>query len=305
MEEFYIILNQVIILFIILIIGYTAGKFKILDSAATKKLSEILLFIISPMMVLHSFFIEFSEERVINIFWVIGIGGFMFLVSILIAKFIYKGFSERIAPTLKFTAVLSNCGYIGLPILKALYGDDGAFYGSFYIVLFNVVLWSYGFMLFGGKGTKKQMIKKVLMNPSLIAVYLGLIIFFLRLPIPEPIAAAVNAVGNMTMPFSMLIIGGVISSAKLLSIFTDWRVYLSSGVRLILMPILALIFTRIANVPALPAAVVVVSLAMPSAVATTMFAEMFDKDAVFSSKCVAISTLFSIITVPLIILLMV
>ena len=301
MEEFKIVFNQVFILFIILIIGYVAGKFKVLDSNATKVLSEITLYVTSPMMVLNAFFIEFSRERLVNALWIIGIGGGMYLLSIIVCAIIYRGFDERISPVLKFTGIFSNCGYMGLPLLNALFGPDGVFYGSFYIVVFNIVLWSYGFMMFGGKGTKKEIIKKVLLNPSLIAVYTGLIIFLFRISVHSTIRGAVGAVGDMTMPISMLIIGGIISTVKLPKVFNDWRVYYSSGVRLILMPVLALILVRITGTPALPGAVVITALAMPAATSTTMFAEMYDKDSVFSSKCVTVSTLLSIIVAPILI----
>ncbi len=297
--EFSIVMNQVIILFVILIIGYVAGKFNILNAAGTKKLSEVLLFVTSPMMVFHSFFIEYSQERLVNILWIMGMALGMFLISILLSKLIYRSFDEKTKPVLLATAVFSNCGYMGLPLLKALFGDDGVFYGSFYIVVFYIFLWSYGFILFGGKGTKAQITRKVLTNPSLVAVYIGLIVFLFGIPVPSFIEGAVLAVGNMTMPLSMLIIGGVISSVKLATVFNDWRVYMASGVRLILMPLIAALIVGITGFPTQLGAILITALAMPAAAATTMFSEMFDKDAVFASKCVTISTLLSVLTIPL------
>jgi predicted permease len=299
--EFVIVLNQVMILFIILIIGFASGKFKILDSTATRKLSELLLNVCSPMLVFNSFLIEFSSERLINILWIVGAGGGMFLISILLANLIYKGFDETIKPVIISTAIFSNCGYMGLPLMKALFGEEGVFYGSFYIVLFNIALWSYGFILFGGKGTKAQIFRKVLVKPALIAVYVGMIIFISGIPVPTVIRDATKYVGDMTMPLSMLIIGGVISTVKLNTVFNDWRVYLSSSVRLIIMPLIAIFFARLIGAPELPAAVVATALAMPAAASTTMFSEMFDKNAVFSSKCVTVSTLLSIATIPLLV----
>ena len=301
MEEFHIVLNQVIILFIILIIGFVAGKFKIMDSFGTKKLSEVLLFITSPMMVFNSFFIEFSQKRLINLLWIIIMGGGMFLISIIVSKFIYKGFDEKISPVLRYTAIFSNCGNMGIPLMMALFGEDGVFYGSFYIVIFHTVLWSYGYMMFGGKGTKAQVTKNILTNPSIIAVYIGMIIFIFGISIPDPVRGAVKAVGDMTMPISMLVIGGLMSTTKLSAVFNDWRVYMSSAVRLVLMPLIAIFISRLIGAPALPSAVVATALAMPAATTATMFSEKFDKDAVFASKCVTVSTLLSIITAPLLI----
>jgi predicted permease len=299
--QFNVVLNQVIILFIILAIGYVAGKFNILDSNGTKKLSEILLYISTPMMIFNSFFIDFSQERLVNTIWVIGFTTFMFIVSITLSKLIYGKFNERTAPVLRFTAIFSNCGYIGLPLMRAVFGEEGAFYGSFYIVLFNVFLWSYGYMMFGGKDTKAKTLKRVLLSPAIIAVYIGTIVFLFSIPIPSTIKGAIKAVGDTTMPLSMLIVGGVISTARLVTLFNDWKVYLSSIVRLILMPALAFLIALLVGVPYLPAAVTVTALAMPAAANATIFSEMFGKDAVFASKCVAVSNLLSIITAPVLI----
>lgn len=299
--ESSIIFNQVLILFIILAIGYVAGKFKILDSSGTKKLSEVLLFVAAPMMVLGAFFIEFSKERLVNIIWIVGFATFMFIVSIMLSKLIYRRFHEMTAPVLRFAAVFSNCGYMGLPLMKAIFGDEGAFYGSFYIVVFHVFLWSYGYVIFGSKDRQSGILKRVLLNPSIIALYIGTIIFIFSIPVPLPIKGAVKAVGDMTLPLSMLIIGGVISTSRIVTLFTDWKVYLASFVRLILMPSLAFFIALIVGVPSLPAAITVTALAMPVAANATIFSEMFGKDAVFGSKCIAVSNLLSILTAPLII----
>lgn len=299
--DLILILNQVLILFIIMLLGYVAGKAGVIDPTASKKLSGVMLYVTSPMLVLKSFFITFTTERLINVFWMMGMALFMYLLSIWLSRLIYGRFSEEAAPILRFSAVFSNCGYMGLPIMYALYGDDGVFYGSFYIVAFNIILWTYGYVMFGGRGTKREIVAKVFANPCIVAVYVGMIIFIFHIPIPEPVESAVTIVGDMTMPISMLIIGAVISSAKLKDIFSDWRVYLSSFVRLILMPLIALALTRIPGIPPTPAAVLITALAMPVGANTTVFAEMFDKDAVFASKCVSVSTLLSIITIPAIV----
>lgn len=302
--EFNVVLNQVIILFVILIIGFVAGKKNIIDSTGTKKLSELLLFVSAPMMVFKSFLVEYTYERLTNILWVSGSSFIMFVITIIISKYIYKGFNEQLKPILRFTAIFSNCGYVGLPLLKAILGDDGVFYGSFYVVVFHAVLWSYGYMMFGEKESNQQAIKRLLRTPSIIAFLIGIVVFLLKIPVPNAIKDATSAVGDMTMPLSMLIIGGVMSTSKLVTVFNDWRVYLASFVRLIAMPLLGLLLSRIMGVPVFPTAVLVTALAMPAAANTTIFAERADKDAVFASNCVTVSTLLSIITIPLIITIM-
>ncbi len=299
--RFEIVLNQVLILFLILLVGYVAAKAKILDSPTIRKLSEILLYVASPMLILNSFLFEFSMERLKNAGWVILASGGFFLFSVGLSRLMFHRFNEKVNPVLRFTAIFSNCGYMGLPMMMALYGEDGVFYGSFYIIMFHITLWTLGVRIFGVGGAQTGGWKKILLNPSLIAVYVGMIIFVARIPMPQVVVGAVSAVGNMTMPLSMLIIGAVLSQAKLGTVFNDPKVYLASAIRLVVMPLLALLLARLVGLPALPSAVLVTAVAMPAAANITIFAEMFDKDSVFASKCVSVSTLLSILTAPLII----
>ncbi len=298
--RFEIVLNQVLILFLILLVGYVAARAKILDGPAVRKLSEVLLYVASPMLVFKSFIFEFSMERLANAGWVVLASGTFFLITVFLSKVMFARFSERVNPVLRFTAIFSNCGYMGLPMMKALYGDDGVFYGSFYIVMFHIILWTFGVRIFG-QDAETGGWKKIFLNPSILAVYIGMAVFVLQIPVPGVMEGAVKAVGDMTMPLSMLIIGAVISTAKPKEIFNDPKVYLASSIRLIIMPLLALLLTRLVGLPALPSAVIVTAVAMPAAANITIFAEMFNKDSVFASKCVSVSTLLSILTAPVII----
>lgn len=301
MQELIIVVNQVAILYVIMFIGVIAGKFKILDSNGTKKLSEFLLYVASPMMVLRSFFIEYTTERLKNIFGVVLATTLMFCISINLSKLIYLKFDKRIKPVLRFTAIYSNCGYVGLPLLFNLFGDEGLFYGSFYLMIFQIFTWSQGYIMFGGEGDKKKIAKKVLTFPGIIAVYVGFIIFIFQIPVPKPISEAVSAVGNMTMPLGMLIIGAVMSTSRLVDILNDWRAYYSSVIRLIIMPLLGLLVASLLRLQLLPRMVLVTALAMPSATNTTIFAELYDKDSLLAARCVAISALFAIVTIPFVI----
>ncbi len=300
MNEFFIILDQVLILLLILLVGYAAGKIGILDHETTRKLSSIILYITTPMTIVNSFFIEFTSERLSGLLWTLGFSCVTFALAIFIARFIFRRFADEDAAVMKFTTVFSNATYMGFPLMTALFGDLGVFYGSFYSVTFTILLFSYGFMLFGGKGDKKAIAKKVLTNSSMVAVYVGVIIFLFQIPVPSVVKRSVSAIGAMTMPASMLVVGGVISMAKLREVFTDYKVYFASAIRLIVMPLIGLLLVLIIGVPTLPATVILTALAMPAATSTTMFAEMAGRGSSLSSRIVAVSTVLSLITAPLV-----
>lgn len=305
--NFQIVLNQVLILFIILIIGFVAGKTGIIAGGASKKLSELLLYITSPMMVLGSFFFEYSADKMRNALLVLLFGSVFFLFSILISTFLYKNYDSKVKPILRFTAVFSNCGFMGLPMMKALFGDEGVFLGSFYVGAFNLFVWTFGLSMFSeikGREGIRGSLKNALLNPALVALYVGVIVFVFQIPLPGAVKQAVKYVGDMTLPLSMLIIGALISTAKVRTLLNDFKVYYASAVRLIILPLAAYGILSLVGAPKMVTAIIVTAAAMPIAANTTIFAEMFDKDSVFASKAVTLSTMLSIITVPVIIALL-
>jgi len=302
--KFDIVLNQVVILFIIMIAGIAAAKAGIISYGVSKKLSELLLYVSSPMMVLSSFFFEYSLDKLLDALLVFALGSIFFILTIILSKVLFTGSDEKKKPILRFAIAFPNSGFIGLPMLKALFGNDGVFYGSFYVIAFNIFAWTLGITMFnGGKGGKEAVktLKKALLNPVIIAVYIGLVIFVLRIPIPGAVKEAVDYMGNMTLPLSMLIVGSLISTVKFKTLFSDIKVYYVSFIRLIAVPLLAYFLMSFAGLPQIPVSIVVTALAMPAATSTTIFANIFDKDEVFASKIVIFSTLFSILTAPLIV----
>jgi LL-diaminopimelate aminotransferase len=132
--KFDIVLNQVIILFIIMITGIAAAKAGVISDGTSKKLSELLIYVTNPMMVLGSFFFEYSLEKLFDGLLVFVIGSIFFILTIILSKIIFSRHDEKKTPVLRFAMVFPNCGFVGLPMMKALFGNDGVFYGSFYVV---------------------------------------------------------------------------------------------------------------------------------------------------------------------------
>lgn len=301
MNEFRIILEQVSVLLIILAIGYAAGRIGFMDAATSKKLSHIVLYITTPMTILNAFFIDYEQEHLTGMLWTMGFALLTFLVTIPISRLIFRRSKPDDRAVMNFTSVFSNATYMGFPLLTALFGDLGVFYGSFYTVVFTVFLFSYGSMLFSGQASFKATLKQVLTNTTMIAVYVGVIIFFLRIPIPTVVQKSVSAIGSITMPASMLVIGGVISTAKLREVFLDYKVYLASAIRLILMPLVGLGLAMLFRIPTMPATIIVTCMAMPAATSTTMFAELAGRGSALSSRVVTVSTILSLATAPLLV----
>lgn len=306
-----IVLNQVLTLFIIMGVGFFARKKGIITTQMNKKLSELLLNIVSPCLIVVSFQFEFSDKILINGLIVLAYAILIHFFSIFIASFVYKKIkfdSAEKNKILKFGTVFTNCGFMGFPLLESLHGKIGILYGSIYVAVFYVFIWTYGVMLFnsrqkGGGGINWGGIKKILINPGLISVLIGIILFIFSIKLPFSIINALENVGLMNTPLAMLIIGATLTDVDLKSIVGSVEIYWGSIIKLIVVPIVAYAALRIAGVNGTILGVCTLIASMPTAANTTIFAEMFESDSLYASRLIGISTLLSIFTIPAIIML--
>jgi malate permease and related proteins len=294
------VVNQVLILFIVIIIGIIAKKKNYLSKEVNKGLSDILLNITLPLLVVSSFTAKYSKDMFINIGKVFIFSMLINIILIVLSKIIFSKFPKNERNILKFATVFSNCGFMGFPVLESLYGKTAVFYGSIFNITFNLFMFTYGIMLFT---SKKDIInfKRILINPVIICTGIGLLIFRFSIKLPIPIDKTINMVGSMTTPLSMLIIGAMLADINIKEAVLGYKVYLVSLLRLIIAPIITLLILKLLSVDGLILNVLVVIQSMPSAATAAVFTEKYGGDESLTSRCILMTTVFSIITIPLII----
>jgi predicted permease len=186
---------------------------------------------------------------------------------------------------------------MGFPILYAAYGDTGVLYGSIFNAVFNLLIWTYGVMLFSeDKGENN--FKKLFLNAGILAVFAGLIIMIFSITLPYPLQETIRVVGNMTTPLSMIILGHMLTQIDIKSILNDKKVYYVCFIRLIVVPIITLAVLNLFKMDAIVRNVIVIGEAMPVASLCVIFAQNNDKEQEFASKIVFMSTILSVITIP-------
>lgn len=295
------IINQVIILSIIMLVGIYARKKEIFNSAVNKKMSTFLLDITLPCLIVSSFNYSYSQDmmnkaKLIFIYSVIVHFALIFVSYI----FAYK-FEDRKNKVLRAAIIFSNCGFMGYPVLEGLFGKIGVFYGSVFNIPFNLFMLSYGTMLFTGKKDIKSL-KAALKHPGIIATVIGLMLFSFSITIPVPIYKALSSVGAMTTPLSMIIVGSMLAEINIKEIFSGFVVYYASAIRLIVGPLLTLIIMRLLHADRLLLEIGVTIETMPVAVIASILAEKYGGDTKLASKCIFISTIISMITIPIILI---
>jgi predicted permease len=295
------IINQVVILFLIMLVGIYAKKKEILNVETDKKLSDFLLNITLPCLIFSSFNLEFSQEMLTNARLIFMYSVIIHFALIFISRIFAYKFKEESNKVLRFATIFSNCGFMGYPVLEGLFGKIGVFYGSIFNIPFNLFMLSYGVMLYTGKRDIKTL-KAALKHPGIIATVVGLLLFVFSISLPSPLYSALNSVGSMTTPLSMIIVGSMLAEIKFKELFSGFLVYYASFVRLIIAPLVTIIILKLLHADRLLFQIAVTIESMPVAVIATVLAEKYGSDTKLASKCIFISTIISMITIPIILM---
>lgn len=293
-----VIVNGVISLFLIILVGVYAAKKRIITKEINKGLTNILLKITLPCLVVSSFIFDLSDELKDNIIRCFIYSQLVLIISIVISYILLIPIKGEKKIIIQFANVFSNCGFIGFPIVFSIYGNEGVIYASIFNLFFTAFLWTYGVILFNGK-MKREDIKKVLLNPAIVAVFIGLIIMIFGFDIPSVLSSTLDLVGNMTSPLSMIIVGVILGNAKIISYLKDKTIYYSAFLKLIIMPCILILISRLLKDTSLVIKTLIIVTAMPAAAMTSILAESFDKESEYSAVIVFITTLFSVITFPI------
>lgn len=292
-------INQILVLFIIMFIGIIAKKRNIINENMEKSISTILVKIGMPAMVISSSAIAYSSEiipNMINIFLITIISYAVIIAFGTLSSSVLK-FEKNTANVYTSLIVFANVGFMGYPVARALYGEIGVFYTAIVNLVFTTMVWTYGILLYNSKG---KLNLKSLVNIGTISSILGILLFLLQLHIPGPILSALDLTGRMTTPLSMLLIGALIANVNLKELFSDWKVYWTSFMKLLVIPLVTASLLKLLNYNEMVISICAIMAAMPAAATNAIFAKEFDVNPTFASIGVFITTLLCIITLPLI-----
>ncbi len=299
-QNFLTVGQQVLILFILIGVGFLCGKIKMLHTNAVKSINDIVLYIVCSCVIVKTFIRKFDSYMLEGLMVTAAVAVFAHMIAILLANFIFRDSNIAKNRVYKFSVVFSNCGFMSLPLQQALLGDDGVFYGAVYTAVFNIMVWTCG--VYMSSGDKKFLSpKKVFLNPCIIAVIIGLFIFTLSIPIPEIIVKPIGYFAALNTPMPMLIIGFYLSQSKLSEVFKDTKGFICVALRLVIVPLIVLGILVLCNIEKTVLITCVIAVSAPVAATSTMFAAKFGNDTSLSVNLVALSTLLSIITMPLIV----
>ena len=296
------LVNKMLVLLVMIALGYFCNKIKIMDEVGTKKINTLLMKVLQCAMILSSVLSSEEQMTIGRMASFVG-SAFIAFAVVMILGFIVSRMMHvdpRDRVVYRFATVFSNSGFIGYPVLAAIYGPGAVFYGALFNIASKILLYSLGIAWMKGGGGEKFKIK-TLINSPMICTFIAILIMLLKIPIPAFISEAATSVGNTNTPIAMLVIGASLGSTPLKEAFGDWRVYVYSPLKLFLCPIIVHIVLSLIIKDQLLIDVCTLLTAMPSGAVTTTFALQYGQNSRLASRVVFVTTVLSMATIPLVV----
>ena len=309
MMDFAAFLTTVITMFAILIVGFILGKVNIVDQVASKRFSALIVAVAQPALIIDSLISKpYSLDALKLALISLGLAFAVHLIMALIAFFAcakMKDINER--KITEFAMVFGNIGFLGIPVMESLFPENGVFVASFFIVSFNILLWIIGLGILARKRYDIKLTpKKMFINKGTVPALIGFCIFVIpafapSFTVPEIASASIGYIASLCTPISMLIIGALLATRSAKQIFGSGKVYYLCFFKLLLIPLFFCFTLKILGFSDFWVLFITAVSGMPSATATSMFAELYDTAPGFSAQGVGTSTLLSVATMPLVI----
>ncbi len=284
-------------LFSVMILGLILKRMNIVDDRGKSLLTDLVIYVTLPASILKSFQMEFNSQ-ILKSCLVIGVVAVLIQIgAYMLGMILYPGVKEDRKKVLQYATICSNAGILGNPIAEGIFGGLGLLYASVYVIPQRVFMWSVGLTYFTEAPDTKTLVKKVLTHPCILSVFLGFMIMVFQIPLPGFLSLTVKNVANANTFLAMMLVGTILAEVPLKTLPERATLYYSF-VRLFLIPFLVFMGCRLGEVDSLVTGVSVVLSGMPAASVTAVMAAKYGKDETFATKCVVLSTLLSMVTVP-------
>lgn len=300
MQISLLLMEEIIKLFVIMFMGYAVVKAGLMKSSESKSVSVILVYLVIPCVIIKAFQVDYTPDVQKGLFLAIAAAVAIHILFLLITIPLKKIFQMDVIE--QATSIYSNAGILVIPLVQELLGQDYVIYSSAYIAVQLILLWTQGKNMLCEE--EKLEWKKIFLNVNIISIIAGIVLFLFRIKLPAGVQDVLGMMNNMIGPLGMLLAGMAIAEVPLKSIFTKKRNYLSVALRLLLYPVLGLLLMKaiqiVVNLENSSQILLTVYLACvtPACASVTSMAQLYDKDAAYASSLYVLTTLLSIVTMP-------
>lgn len=294
MNSYMIITRQIVYMFVLMSVGFILSKFKLINAEGTKTLTNILLYCSTPIVVISSYMVRFSSEKAVRLLLSFFLASIIYLLFISLTKLI--GIKDAIT---KNASVIPNSGYMGIPLISSILGEEAVFYLSAFIAVNQLVIWTY--CISNLDPNYRISFRQIFKTPIYYSILIGLFLFATGNSLPNIVNQTFTSIKSINTPLSMFVLGSYISRIEYKQVLKNLKkIYPSIFYRLVLFPSLALFALR-----CFPSSIndikliAMICASSPTAFNVAFFAEKYGKDTTVSTEAVCLSTILSVITIPL------
>lgn len=291
-----LLFKQMLVLLLIMIVGFFAAKKGIIDQETNKKISSIVVNIANPAMILSGGMN--SDMDAMQFFKILLLAVAIFAVLIILSYVI--AFLLKVPPAqsgvYRCMVVFSNIGFMGIPLVHALYGDEAVLYASIFTIPFNILIYTFGIMQMGGENQKFEIKKAV--NIGVLACLAAVCVTLFKLPVPDTIRSTMTYLGNLTSPLSMMVIGASFVQIRPKDLLCDIQLDIFMVVKMLVLPILGVLLLKSCGINGVLLGVSMVMIAAPVGSMNAMLSQQYGGDYITATKGVALSTVCAVLTMP-------
>ena len=308
MELAKISLIQVITLFVMIFLGFLLTKIKLIKIDSKGSITNILVYLVVPCMIINSYITTTFDESIINnLLWCFLFSFIAMVICSIVIMIITHFYKDKDKNIMSFAMIFSNAAYMGFPLIEALFSSESLIYASSFLTVFNIYLWTFGYALVSRSFNIKKVAVSILKTPVIYALIIGLVLFFLKVEVPSSIQKPIELIGNMNTPLSMFLIGMLVTQLHLKNVIKNIYLWISIFIKLLICPLITLgilfLFKSFLNLDTLMLQVIFILMSCPCVSITSVFAIKFNYDEDKAVSLVVLSTLISLISLPLLTLL--
>ena len=291
--------SSVFTLLLLMAVGFVLAKRKLLTGSALSQLSTMLLYVVCPAVMIDALAAEQRSGETVRALLVAGaaLAG-TYVLNMLLTQLMYRKSASDDRGVLRFASIYGNCGFMGIPLIRAVLGESGMIVAVTSLVVFNISIWTHGAILVGGK--QQASVKKALLNPGTIGFLIAVALFALPVSLPGPVRSAVGYVSDLNTPLAMVVIGGQMAAVDLKELFRDKKLYAASVIKLLVVPVISMLVLMPFGLDPTVFVAVVILAGCPTAGATSLMCQTMGKDTSLAARLVTLSTIFSIVALPVV-----
>lgn len=294
------ICSQIFIMLALILCGVFLYKINWISNDTNKQLSKIVISFVNPALMFYAYNIPFETRYVRGLILAFAISVLMHLIYILCSKIFILNDDVQIRGLERYCVIYSNCAFIGIPLVQAVYGSEGVFYVTAYITIFNLLMWTHGVVLIGNV-KDFNIVDNILKSPTIIATVLGMFVFFLKLEIPELILKPVYYISSLNTPLAMIVSGVTIAQISIINSLRDVRVYLIAFIKLLAVPMVLILSLSFLDISETALMSTILVGACPTATASVLLSIQYGNDEGYASRIFGVTTILSMITLPLLV----